>query len=63
MTETTLDFDRLRQLIEEETCSKENLLALLEYCEFCEELAEDQKETIDSLTYYIESALGQVISE
>jgi hypothetical protein len=58
-----LDFSVYRYLIHAGHCTEEDLLLLVDYCEYCEEVTEQQKETIDALTYYIESALGEVISE
>ena len=58
-----LSFAVYRYLISQGGCSEENLQLLVDYCEYCEEVADQQKETIDCLTYYIESALGQVINE
>lgn len=58
-----VSFEVYRYLISQGECSEENLQLLVDYCEYCEEVAGQQKETIDALTYYIEAALGQTISE
>lgn len=56
-------FEVYRSLISRGACSEENLQLLVDYCEYCEQVTEQQQETIDRLTYYIETALTEVVSE